>query len=247
MNVSLYQASAGMNAQERWQELITQNLGAGSVPGYRKRDISFSAVEAGLPSSALNATAMPSVMPAAHAGTNFQPGQLRPTNNQFDFALDGSGFFEVQLPNGTKAYTRDGQFHVSPQGQLVTKQGYSVLSDSGPLQFDPNNGGAITVSPTGFVSQGSDVKGTLRMVEFKDLNSLTSITSGYFLAEKPDDQPETAANTLVRQGHLEMSNASPTTEMASLITSMRMFEANQRVLQMQDERMGKVITELAHT
>lgn len=247
MNVSLYQASAAMNAQMRWQELIIDNLSAGSVPGFRKRDMSFSAVQAGFPATAANNTSMPSVMPAAHAGTNFQPGQLRPTRNQLDFALEGFGFFEVQMPNGAKAYTRDGEFHVNSAGQLVTKQGYTVLSDSGPLQFDPNNGGAITVSSNGFVSQGSDVKGTIRLVEFKDPHALTTISQGFFVADKPGVEPETASGTAVRQGHLEASNTSPTTEMASLITSMRMFEANQRILQMQDERMGKVITELAHT
>jgi flagellar basal-body rod protein FlgF len=244
MNVSLYQASAAMNAQARWQELITQNLAAGSVPGYRKHDISFTAIEAGMPSSALNASAMRNAMPSAITAINFQTGQLRATRNQMDFALEGPGFFEVQLPNGAKAYTRDGELHVSAQGQLVTKQGYQVVSDSGPLQFDPNNGGAITVSADGHVSQGGDVKGTLRLVEFKDMNSLTAIDAGYFLADKPGALAETAVNTHIRQGYLEGSNSSPTTEMASLITSMRMFEANQRILQMQDERMGKVITEL---
>jgi flagellar basal-body rod protein FlgG len=246
MNVSLYQAAASMNAQARWQELITENLSTGSIPGYRKHDISFAAVEAGLPSSALNAANSHNVIPSARSGVNFQQGELRATGNSMDFALEGPGLFEVQLPNGNKAYTRDGEFHVSPQGQLVTKQGYAVVSDSGPLQFDPNNGGAITIAPDGHVSQGSDVKGTIRMVEFKNLQDLTPISSGYFLNETPGVQPETASATHLRQGFLENSNTSPTLEMSNLITSMRMFEASQRVLQMQDERMGKVITEIGN-
>jgi flagellar basal-body rod protein FlgG len=128
----------------------------------------------------------------------------------------------------------------------VTKQGYTVLSDSGPLQFDPNNGGAITISADGHVSQGGDVKGALRLAEFKNPHALTSINDGYFLADKPEAQRETASGTQVRQGFLEASNTSPTAEMASLITSMRLFEASQKVLQMQDERMGKVITEVGN-
>jgi flagellar basal-body rod protein FlgG len=246
MNVSLYQAAASMNAQARWQELITQNLAAGNVPGFRKHDMSFAAVEAGLPSSALNASNSKNVIPAARSSINFQPGELRATGNPMDFALEGPGFFEVQLPNGAKAYTRDGELHVSPQGQLITKQGYAVVSDSGPLQFDPNNGGAITVSPNGNVSQGSDVKGSIRLVEFKNPYALTSLKDGYFLADKPEAQGETAMSTNVRQGYIEGSNSSPTTEMASLLTSMRMFEASQKILQMQDERMGKVISEVGN-
>lgn len=245
MNVSLYQAAASMNAQARWQELITQNLAAGSIPGFRKNDVSFAAVAAGVP-SALDSTGVGNVIPAARLGTNFQPGELRPTGNAMDLALDGPGFLEVQLPNGNSAYTRDGELHVNAQGQLVTKQGYAVLSDSGPLQFDPNNSGAITISSDGHVSQGSEVKGTLQIKEFKNPHTLTSTNNGYFINQNPDVQPQAAVATGVRQGFLENSNTSPTAEMASLITSMRLFETSQKVLQMQDERMGKVITEVGN-
>src|SRR5215831_11899421 len=123
MNVSLYQAAAAMNAQARWQELITGNLAASSVPGFRKQDISFSAVEAGLdPSARLGASRY--VIPSAHSTINLSPGELRATGNPMDFALEGPGFLEVQLPNGARAYTRDGELHVNADAQLVTKQGY---------------------------------------------------------------------------------------------------------------------------
>jgi flagellar basal-body rod protein FlgF len=246
MNVSLYQAAAAMNAQARWQELITQNLATSSVPGFRKQDISFSAVAAGLDSSAAGANAARYVIPSAHAATNFQSGELRTTGNPMDFALEGPGFFEVQLPNGSQAYTRDGEFQLNAQGQLVTKQGYTVMGDGGPLQFDPNNGGAITISASGDVSQGGEVKGKIHLVEFNQPQALTTIGEGYFLANGPNAQPASASATAVRQGFLEASNSSPTVEMASLITAMRMFEANQHVMQMQDERMGQVITNLGN-
>ena len=247
MNVSLYQAAAAMNANARWQEMITENLAAGSVPGYRKQEISFSAVEAahsgmkpGLPNSS-------SVIPAASVSLNFQQGPLRATSGPLDCALEGPGMFEVQLPNGTHAFTRDGEFHLSAQGQLVTKQGYVVLGEFGPLQFDPNNAAPITISANGDVSQGDQPRGHLRLAEFKDLHQLTSIGAGYFLAERLHAQPETARQTSVRQGFVEASNSSPTADMASLIVAMRMFEANQRVMQTQDERMGRVISDLGGT
>jgi flagellar basal-body rod protein FlgF len=246
MNVSLYQAAAAMNAQARWQELITENLAAGSVPGFRKKDISFSAVEAGLDPTAVKGSGSRFVIPSAHASTNFQPGDLRATGNPMDFALHGPGFIEVQLPNGSRAYTRDGELHMDSSGQLVTKQGYTVLGDNGPLQFDLNNGGAITTAPTGEVSQGGEVKGRIRVVEFSDPQTLTAAGSGYFLAESPNAQAAPAAATSIQQGFLEASNTSPTAEMANLITAMRMFESNQRVLQIQDERMGRVISELGN-
>ena len=244
MNVSLYQSAAAMNAHSRWQELISENLANSSIPGARKREVSFSAVQAGMPSADLRLSNARFVMPSASAGINFQPGSMKPTGAATDLAIEGPGFFEVQLPNGDTAYTRDGEFRLSAQGQLVSRQGYPVLSDIGQLQFDPSNASPITVSPTGEVSQGSDVKGRLRISEFNEPRLLTVIGEGYFLANNPELQVNNSSASQVRQGYLESSNVSPTSEMASLITAMRMFEANQRVLQMQDERMGRVISEL---
>jgi len=224
-----------MNANARWQDLIVENMAAGSVAGGRERDIVISSVPAG----------NQFVIPSANVAVNFMPGELRPTGNPLDFALEGKGFFEVQLPNGDRAYTRDGEFHVSAQGQLVTKQGYAVMGEGGPLQFDPANSHSFTVSATGEVSQGSEVKGKLKIAEFNDPNLLTALGAGTFRADNPNLQAGATASTQVRQGFIEASNISSTTEMANLITAMRAFEANQRVVQMQDERMGRTITELS--
>jgi flagellar basal-body rod protein FlgG len=247
MNVSLYQAAAAMNAQARWQEVITQNLAAGSVPGYRKQDVSFSAVQAGLDPTSANLVGSRYLIPAATAATNFEGGEIRATGNQMDFAIEGPGFFEVQLAGGQHGYTRDGEFSLNAQGQLVTKQGYVVLGDGGPIQMDPNSSSPITVSASGDVSQGDQARGHIHVVEFSQPRSLTSIGGGYFLADHAGANPATASTSTIRQGFLEASNSSPTVQMASLITAMRMFEANQKVLQMQDERMGRVITDLGAT
>jgi flagellar basal-body rod protein FlgF len=246
MNVSLYQAAAAMNAQARWQELIAQNLAAGSVPGFRKQDVSFSAVQAGLDPTA--ATGSPRyLIPVANANTSLQPGELRATGNAMDFAIEGQGFFEVQLPNGSHAYTRDGEFHINAQGQIVTKQGYPVLSDDGPVVLDPTRTDPVTVAASGEVSQGDESRGRIRVVNFNQPHALTPIGNGYLLADQPGVQPGSATVSSIRQGFLEGSNSSPTAEMASLITCLRLFEANQKVLQAQDERMGRVISELGGT
>src|SRR6185503_104226 len=99
MNVSLYQAAAAMNATSRWQEMISDNLADSSVPGARKQDISFAAVEAGLPSSRLGMNGDRFVIPAARPALNFQQGEINPTGIVTDFAIDGPGFFQVQMPN----------------------------------------------------------------------------------------------------------------------------------------------------
>ncbi len=246
MNVSLYQAAAALNANERWQELISQNLASATIPGFKKQDISFSSVEAGMmqPTSSPGASGH-YTLPSANAATNFQQGELQPTGVKTDVALEGPGFFQVQLPNGSTAYTRDGEFQMNSEGQLVTKQGYPVQGDGGTIQVDLNNPAPLSISPDGTISQGSDVKGQLKPANFNDTSLLTTAGSGYYLALDPHLQttPSTAS---VKQGFLEASNTSSVTEMANLISSMRNYEANQKIIQVQDDRMSRVITELGN-
>ena len=154
MNVSLYQAASAMSANARWQDVVSQNLASASVPGFKKQDLSFSSVQAGLLKSANGST--PVTLPRVQSATNFQQGESRYTGVNTDVAIDGDGFFEIQLANGSTAYTRDGEFQVNAQGQLVTKQGCLVLGDRGPIQLDRNNPNALTISATGEVAQGKE-------------------------------------------------------------------------------------------
>jgi len=244
MNVSLYQAAAALNANARWQELISENLSSAMIPGFKKQELSFSAIEAGLvPSTSGAATQM--TLPAANAATNFQQGELKYTGVNTDMAIEGPGFFEVQLPNGDTAYTRDGEFQLSAQGQLVTKQGYPVLSDGGSIQVDLNNPAPISISVTGDVSQGTDLKGKLKVTNFNNPQLLQSIGNGCYLARDPKLQTVDTSATL-KQGYIEAANTSAVTEMAQLIAAMRSYEANQRIIQTQDDRMSRAITELGN-
>jgi len=248
MNVSLYQAAAAMNAQTRWQEMITENLSGGTVPGFRKQVASFADVAAATPMNMNGVSSSNFLIPVAKASTSLQQGEIRPSGNSTDFAIDGPGYFEVQLPNGNKAYTRDGEFQLNGKGQLTTKQGYLVLGNSGPVQFDPNNAAPLTVSSTGQITQAGESKGQLRLVNFSNPNQLTRTADGCLIADLPGAAPEPAGpQTTVHQGFLEAPNTSPTAEMGSLISAMRIFEANQKVLQTQDDRMGRAITDLSGT
>lgn len=171
MNVSLYQAAAALNANARWQESIADNLAASGVPGYKRHEVVFSAFQAGLMAEAGGVAAANGprfVMPQVQEYTSFRPGQINPTDVKTDVAIENAGFFEVQLPNGTVAYTRDGQFTVDGQGQLVTKEGYRVLGESGGIQLDLRNPAPLSISPTGEVSQGADLKGKIKVVDFNN-------------------------------------------------------------------------------
>jgi flagellar basal-body rod protein FlgF len=247
MDVSLYQAAAAMNATARWQDLIAENLTAASIPGARKQEMSFSDVAAGMASGISGPFKSNYYIPTANRVINFAPGELNRTGDSMDFALEGRGFFAIQLPNGQHVYTRNGQFQFNAKGQLVTSQGYLVLGQGGPIQTNPNSSGPLTVSASGDVSQGDQPLGKLQLVEFKNPQALTMVGAGCFEDNNGTAQMSPATSTQVRQGFIEAANSSPTTEMASLITAMRMFESNQKVLQMQGDRMSQVITDLGGT
>jgi flagellar basal-body rod protein FlgF len=129
----------------------------------------------------------------------------------------------------------------------VTKEGYTVLGDGGPVQLDLNNYTQVSISPTGEVSQGTDLKGRLRLTEFAQPSALTRISGGYFTATKPEAGPTPSAQSTVRQGVLESANTSVVREMANLMVAMRTFEANQRMAQLHDDRMGRAISDLTAT
>ena len=249
MNVSLYQAASALNAMDRWQEAISENLASSSVPGFKKHEFSFFAIQAGLhdtPGSAKGGANRAVLMTSGQATTNFRPGEFRVTGVKTDVAIDGKGFFEIQLPNGTSAYTRDGEFHLDAQGQLVTKEGYRVLGDSGPLQMDLNNHAELSISAGGDVSQGADLKGRLRLTEFGNPSQLTRLSGGYFMADKPNTNPAPSTASTLRQGAVETSNTSVVLEMANLMTAMRTFEANQKMAQIHDDRIAKAINDLGN-
>ena len=232
-----------MNATERWQDIIAENLSSANVPGSRQREAVFSALPAG--QSGVGGDRY--VIPVAGSAISFQQGELRATGNRMDFAIDGPGFLTVQMPDGSKGYTRDGEFKLNAQGQLTTKQGYQVQGESGPITTDPQNPASITVTADGQVSQGSEIKGKLAVAEFKNPEQLTMLGSGIFHNDVPNMLPTPSATSSVRQGFSENGNTSPTLAMASMITSMRMFESNQKVMTMQSDRMAKTITDLSGT
>lgn len=245
VNVSLYQAASALNANARWQEVISENMASASIPGFKKQELTFEAVRAGMLTPNRSASlAQPVSLPATRSHINFSAGDVRRTDVNTDFAIEGKGFFEVQLPNGSSAYTRDGEFKLNAQGQLVTKQGFLVMGEGGPIQIDRSLTGALGVAPDGTISQGSEVRGKMNVVTFNDPNLLTPTGGGFYLAKNLALQPETDAASMIRQGFLEGANTSAVSEMANLISVMRAYEANQRVVQMQDERMGRAISEL---
>lgn len=247
MNVSLYQAAAAMNAHTQWQELIAGNLAASSLPGFKKNTVSFGAIGGGsMLGNDQMANSPKFALPELKSNIDFQAGQIKHTGVTTDVAIEGAGFFEIQLPTGELALTRDGEFRVSPDGQLVTKGGNPVMGGAGDIRIDPNNRAPITISPDGQIRQGAIAAGQLRIVDVDTPAGLQPVGGGIYLTRNAGLVAE-LDNPAVRQGYLESANTSPVEEMADMINSMRLFEANQRLVHMQDERMGRAISTLGNT
>jgi flagellar basal-body rod protein FlgG len=127
----------------------------------------------------------------------------------------------------------------------VTKESFPVMGVSGPIQLSPDHSGPLTVSSTGLVSQGAETKGQLKLTDVDKPQLLTKLNGTYFVAQNPKAGLQQSKSSL-REGYLEGSNTSTLTEMASMMTASRGFEANQKIIQIQDDRMNRTITELGN-
>ncbi|MEQ7217629.1 flagellar hook-basal body protein [Vagococcus fluvialis] len=153
---------------------------------------------------------------------NMTTGSMKQTNKQTDYAILGDGFFNIQLANGTIGYTKDGHFQVNEQNQLVTQEGYLVLSDNGqPVdarQQNPN----------------------FRLTKFNDLNNLTAIGESLFSGVNGEQD----LNSRVENHMLESSNVDMVDEMTDLLQTAREFEINQKALHTSDETLRKLTNEI---
>ena len=252
MNVSLYQAAAALDGNLQWQQTIAQNLAASSVPAFKRSDISFHSIQAGVLGAGSNdviSQEHPTLLPSPSIATTFQQGTLQPTGDKSDLALQGRGFFKVQLQNGTFVYTRDGGFKLDADGRFLDKHGNEFVSEvDAPIQLNPKRPLDIAVSGAGEVSQGGPAVATLGIVEFTNTAHLKPIGGGYFLPLPTAEMvPSNEITTTVHQETSEQANVVPTKEVSTLLLALRHYEANQRVIQMHDERMGRMIQELSAT
>ncbi len=233
-----------MNATERWQDMVAENLSMAGVPGAHAHGMSFSAMQAG--QDALGGGSF--VMPVANTATDFTQGELKTTDNPMDCALQGPGFFTVKMEDNSTGYTRDGEFKIDKTGQLVNKKDLPVLTENGgTIRSDPNSKSILKISDDGTVSQGAEIKGKLGIMVFAKPQNLVPKGGGIYANNNPDVLPAPATDTQVHAGSVENSNVLPTMAMTTMMLAMRMFESNQKVLSMQSDRMSKAINDLSGT
>jgi flagellar basal-body rod protein FlgG len=174
-----------------------------------------------------------------------EQGALTQTSNRYDMAIDGQGYFQINMPNGDIAYTRAGSFQLSDQGELVTTDGYPVqpgiIVPEGALDVVVSKTGQVQVKVAG--DPELQVVGQLELATFVNEAGLEAIGSNMFLQTAASGQPTVAAPGepgfgMLQQGFVEASNVNPVSEITALITAQRAYEMNSRVVKTADEMLA---------
>ncbi len=245
MNVGIYESAASLNSLERWQRTVAQNISSGEQTAYKKRVEAMAADGQGEllidPSAQVDrGEGEPAMFPVARTSISFRAGEMQTTSRSLDVALRGPGFFQVKMPDGSLAYTRNGGFHLSADRTVVTAGGAPVLTTAGtPIQLEAGKGD-LAVNQDGTLSQGDTPLGKIAVVDFADASRLVPLSDGLF-ATAPGVSPVPVATPEVLQGNLEASNTSPLHEMVDLVTISRAYEANQKVITSRDDLMDKTL------
>ncbi|POF28199.1 flagellar basal-body rod protein FlgF [Roseibium marinum] len=162
--------------------------------------------------------------------TDFEHGSIKLTGNEFDLALNSDGFFAVQMPDGTEAYTRSGAFALDSTGQLISASGYPVMTDAGPITFTVEDG-RVEIAKDGTIATEQGIRGKMKVVDFEDARTLEKIGDTLFAGENPIP----AAQVRMVQGAVEGSNVYGVTEVTRLIEVTRAYDATSKVVKDLDE------------
>ena len=248
----LYTAATGMNVQSKRLEVISNDLANTTTTGY-KRDVavvsSFGKVLMNrLEDTQRNVPNENSIGEMTYGAkidevyTDFTQGSIIPTGEKTDLAIQGDGFFVVQTPNGI-AYTRDGGFSINQNGELVTKEGYLVQGSEGSITLGEeflSTSGNISIGKKGEFSLNGELIDTLRIVQFPENTDMDKLSDNLYTSTGTGVPFE---GTLI-QGYLESANVNPVTAMVDMITVSRAYETNQKMIQTQDNLLGKAVNEL---
>lgn len=233
----LYTTVAGMINQQTMLEVITNNLANVNTVGYKRDNLNFSGMFNLLPDQTGTYTLLNLDNVSSKFLTDFSSGDIKPTDNKLDLAINGDGFFVIQNKNGTQ-YTRSGNFTLDNSGQLVTSDGYPVMGTNGTIQIQ---GGIPEIDNSGQVIVNGTIIAKLKIVDFQKPYQLTKAGYNTFSNNSQAEQNSTAQ---VKQGCLEMSNANPIHEMVKMIETMRVYESYQKTIQLFNDTLEKANAEL---
>ncbi|MBO8157990.1 flagellar basal-body rod protein FlgF [Thermosyntropha sp.] len=241
----LYTAASGMMLNMAKQDVIANNIANVNSTGYKKDQTVTKAFPQML-ISRLNEKGSPKVIGSLGTGacvsgiyTDYSKGNLKRTDNEYDLAIDGEGFFVVALPGGEEGFTRSGNFKLNQEGILVNNQGYPVLDYNDDLIYIEQEN--FTIDERGIISIDGEEITRLKIVVFDDLGQL--IKKGDNIYTSSAGYTEDDASRIL-QGYLEESNVNAVKEMIDLITAVRSYESLQKVVQAEDEAIKTAVNQV---
>jgi flagellar basal-body rod protein FlgG len=258
---SLWVAKSGLEAQQTRMTIVSQNLSNVNTTGYKRSRAIFEDL---LYQNVVQAGGLTSQQTEAPTGLNlgtgvrlvatdkqFSQGNIVTTNNPLDIAIQGRGFFEILMPDGSQAYTRDGTFQLDADGQLVTSSGYSLQ----PSVTIPAGTQSVTIGVDGVVSavlpgQTQPVQvGTLQLSDFVNPAGLQPRGENLYIETIASGPPQPGTPGLngvgsVAQGSLETSNVSVVEELVAMIETQRAYEMASRAIESSDQMLQHLTNSL---
>jgi flagellar basal-body rod protein FlgG len=255
---SLWIAKTGLDAQQTEMDVISNNLANASTTGFKASRASFQDLmyqNEGQPGSqTTEQTQSPSGLllgtgvKVVGSEKLFTEGAITQTGNSLDLAVQGNGFLQVSMPDGTVAYTRDGSLHEDSTGQIVTADGYPLV----PSITLPANVNSVTIGTDGTVSVTSNgstaptTVGTLQLANFINPAGLEAMGQNLYLETESSGaaqtgQPGVNGMGTIAQGSLESSNTNTVEEMVNMIEAQRTYEMNSKSISAVDDMLQFVI------
>ena len=255
MNQALWVAKTGLDAQQTRMSVVSNNLANTNTTGFKRDRASFedllyqqlrqpggsTSQQTQLPSGVQLGTGVRVVA----TSKDFQQGNPQQTGRSLDVMVNGRGFFEVMLPDGTSAYTRDGSFQINVQGELVTNSGYAVQPGiqvpEGAQSMTIGNDGTVSVTMAG-EAQAVEI-GSLTLTDFVNPSGLQAKGENLYVettASGPAQNGTPGLNGLgnLVQGSLEGSNVNVVEELVSMIETQRAYEMNAKAISTTDSMLG---------
>lgn len=254
---ALYTAASGMSAQQLNLDTIANNLANSATAGFRQRRLQFqdmiyqNLVTPGAAQSQQTVSAGLQIGLGTKSSATeviMTQGDLNQTNNPLDLTIQGTGFFQVQRPDGTIAYTRAGSFHLNNQGTIVTADGDPLI----PNITIPANATAVTITQYGVVNatlpgqQNPTQLGQIQLATFVNPGGLASEGSNLLTATLSSGDPVTGnpggteGMGTLQQGYLENSNVDVVTEFVQMVLAQRAYESNSKVIRAADDMYSQV-------
>lgn len=265
MHRGIYEASSGMLVQETHLDVITNNLANVDTPGYKRRisaTSDFSALMDRIEKvSEDGETKLTSVLPADMPFKGRQvigslalaavfsenvmdtfPGVLKTTESPLDIAIDGQGFFAVSDANGNTFYTREGNFVLDNNGNIVTPNGMMLQGEGGAINVG-SNATSVEINRKGqVIVNGNEIAGRIVAYNFNRPTYLRHVGKNLLTPTEQSGEAEQVENLKVWSGSLEMSNVEVVTEMVRMIEAQRIYEGASKALMTHDENTSRMIT-----